>query len=600
MGSLVSATVFQFDCFRFDGTHNCLFRLDDIGGAEPVAVGSRALHILALLIAHKGQLVSKDEIMRVVWAGMVVEESNMTVQISALRRVLDRGRANGSCIQTVPGRGYRFVSSITPIEAAVPVPTRGPDDGAADPLITDEEATLSSAFGGSADASVEPARRVRRWPKHAIIAAIAGAVFLAAAVPATIDWRLLLPWSASAPRLSIVVLPFQDLSDGPDGWHLADAVTGDLTTDLSRVWDLLVVPRDVAAGYPEMPADAKQIGRERDVRFLLEGSIQRLSDVAQVNYRLVDAEHGEQLMADRFHADTANVAKMQNEISSRIARTLYFTLAQIERRRIELIPPGDRGGRDLTMLGWAELNSAHANLMDVKHLFERALELDPQSVNARLGLAKVLIGQLTYPRTDAFLRTEARIEQLLDYALKSGRDRAQTYATIGTLRRVENRFVESRIELEMAIELDPSNSWAYYQLGVTLMYLGQPNAGVGYIEKAIYLNPSHPNVGYYYWGLGACQLLLRHTDEAVELLRKARAANPQPYYIHEWLAGALALKGDLNGARTALAAMLRTEPELTSLEAIRNHFPWSTNAEHVALREQTIDLGLREAGLLDH
>ena len=151
----------------------------------------------------------------------------------------------------------------------------------------------------------------------------------------------------------------------------------------------------------------------------------------------------------------------------------------------------------------------------------------------------------------------------------------------------------------MAIDLDQSNSWAYYRLGVTLMYLGQPKAGIPYIEKAMRLNPSHPNIGHYYWGLGACDLLLGHVDEAVELLRKARAANPRLYNVHEWLAGALALKGDLDEARMALAEMLKIKPDLTSIQAVRIHYPWITNPEHLALRQQTIDLGLRRAGLPD-
>jgi len=208
-----------------------------------------------------------------------------------------------------------------------------------------------------------------------------------------------------------------------------------------------------------------------------------------------------------------------------------------------------------------------------------------------------LIPQLDYPQTSAVLRNEARIEKLLGDALKIDRNYAETYTTMGLLRRVQNRLTESRTELEMAIALDQSNPWAYYQLGVTLMYLGQPEAGIPNIERAMRLHPRAPGVADYYWGLGACHLLLGRADEAIELLRKARAINPRRYFINQWLAAALGLKGDLDEARAALAEMLRIKPELTSLEEIRIHYPWSTNPEHSALRQNTIDLGLRRAGL---
>jgi adenylate cyclase len=162
------------------------------------------------------------------------------------------------------------------------------------------------------------------------------------------------------------------------------------------------------------------------------------------------------------------------------------------------------------MAGWDRLIRGDTNRAEVHRLFERALEINPQSVGARLGLARLLIYQLAYPRTGLFQQTETRIEQLLGEALNIDRNNAETYATTGLLRRVQNRLTESRIESEMAVALDRSNSWAYYQLGVTLIYLGQPEAGIPNIERAMRLHPSAPGIADYYWGLGACHLLLGH------------------------------------------------------------------------------------------
>jgi DNA-binding winged helix-turn-helix (wHTH) protein len=107
-----TADVFLFEAFRLDRRAGALFRRDDKGAAIPVAIGSRGLAVLAILMARHGDLVSKDEIMQAVWPETVVEDNNLTVQISALRRVLDQGRAGGSCIQTIAGRGYRFLGRL--------------------------------------------------------------------------------------------------------------------------------------------------------------------------------------------------------------------------------------------------------------------------------------------------------------------------------------------------------------------------------------------------------------------------------------------------------------------------------------------------------
>jgi adenylate cyclase len=131
-----------------------------------------------------------------------------------------------------------------------------------------------------------------------------------------------------------------------------------------------VISRDIASTYREKAADAKQIGRELGVRYVLEGSIQRSDDRVEVNFELVDAETGAELRADRFDAGTAQATEIRKEITGRIARTLTLALADVERPRIEHERPGDVSARDLVMLGWARFNHADANKAEVQALFE--------------------------------------------------------------------------------------------------------------------------------------------------------------------------------------------------------------------------------------
>jgi DNA-binding winged helix-turn-helix (wHTH) protein len=182
------------------------------GGAfVPVKIGSRALDIIRILIERAGDLVLKDEIITAVWPGMVVEDSNLTVQIAALRHILDQSPAQGPCIQTVAGRGYRFVTAVTRR------------------AMTTDRTTFSI------------------YETRANLAA----------------------------RLSIVVLPFANLSNDPEQQYFADGITEDLTADLSRIDGSFVISRNTAFTYRGKPVETRKIGRELSVRYVLEGSIRR-------------------------------------------------------------------------------------------------------------------------------------------------------------------------------------------------------------------------------------------------------------------------------------------------------------------------------------
>jgi adenylate cyclase len=162
--------------------------------------------------------------------------------------------------------------------------------------------------------------------------------------------------------------------------------------------------------------------------------------------------------------------------------------------------------------------------------------------------------------------------------------------------RVQNRLSDSKIELETAIALDRNNARALQQLGVTLICVGEPEDAIPQLEKAIRLNPYDPNIASYYWALGSADLISGRLDDAVSLLSKARAANPRLYFIHLWLAGSLALKGDVDAARSAVAESLTLRPEINSVASWRAENLFYTNPRFTALAEKTLYAGLRRAG----
>jgi adenylate cyclase len=405
--------------------------------------------------------------------------------------------------------------------------------------------------------------------------------------------------NTQAPPLSIVVLPFANLSNDPDQDYFVDGITDDLTTDLSRVSGSFVIARNTAFTYKGKVVDAKQIGRDLGIRYVVEGSVRRGGDQILVNVQLVDAETGAHVWADRFETDRRNLAEAQSEITGRLARTLNVELVRDSGPRIELERAADPDARDLVMRAWARYYRpfSEASVQEALRDFEHALEIDPQSIDARIGIATILLGKISVAWSSSYKQDQARAEQLLVEAVERDTNRSMAHVAIGVLRRIQLRLSESKMEFETAIALDRNNARAIFQLGQTMMWLGQPEAGIPLLEKAIRLNPHDPTLASHHAVLGLCHFFLGHVEQAIDLIRKARAENPRSYYVHLWLAGALGYKGDLEDARAALAESLKLKPEIKSFAAQRANAPWIANPPHWALREKTMNVGLRRVGM---
>ena len=340
--------------------------------------------------------------------------------------------------------------------------------------------------------------------------------------------------AVAASRLSIVVLPFTNLSNDPEQEYFADGITDDLTTDLSRIAGSFVIARNTAFTYKGKPVEVKQIARDLGVRYVLEGSVRRLGDLVQVNVQLIDGESGAHVWADRFDTDRVNLAKAQDEITGRLARTLRLELVGAAGRQIERESTADPDAGDLVMRGWAWVYRpfSPANRQEARRAFEQALTIDPGSVEARVGLASVLSVDLVQGLSSTVEQDRVRAEQLLLEALERDPNNARAHEAMAWLRRSEKRWTEAKIEFETALALDRNYAVAAYGLGETFRFLGQPDVAIPYTQKAIQLSPRDPVLYAFYWGMGANHLLLGKTDKAVELFRTARAENPRLWYTH--------------------------------------------------------------------
>ena len=400
----------------------------------------------------------------------------------------------------------------------------------------------------------------------------------------------------AAPRLSIVVLPFANLSNDPQQEYFADGITEDLTTDMAQIQGSVVIARNTAFTYKGKAVDAKQIGRELGVRYVLEGSVQRAGNQVRVNAQLVDAETGAHLWAERFDRGIGDLFAMQNEITARIARALQSQLAIAEARH----PTDNPDALDYTLRGRAVMTRpiSKENYDEAITLFETALALDPHAADAAAWEAIALSVRVTDELSDFPDVDLKRAEQLAAQALAMSPDSAPAHYAKGQVLRAQSRCKEAIPEYERAIALDRSRVPAYAHVGWCKFLTGSIEEAIPYFEEAIRLSPYGPGLAPWYGRVGVMQLLQSHTDDAITWLEKAKNENPRLAFVHAYLAAAYGLKGEGERAHAALAEAQRLSNAYSSLANVEKS-TWYDNPEIRRLAEATYFTGLRRAGIAE-
>jgi len=404
--------------------------------------------------------------------------------------------------------------------------------------------------------------------------------------------------SAEAPRLSIIVLAFANLSNDPEQGYFADGITEDVTTDLSRIAGMFVISRNTAFTYRNKPVDTRQIGRELGVRYVLEGSVRRSGGRVRVHALLIDATTDEQLWAERFERDMADLFALQDEITSRIANALDAELIAVEAAR----PSEHPDAFDYILRGRAvRLKPNSLNVYpEAISLFERALMLDPQSVEAQSLLAGALVSRVMNGLANSPREDLVRGEYLVDQALAASPNNAYAHFVKGEVLRAGGHFEEALPEYRTALESNRNLMPALTGLGWCKLYTGSIEAVVPLAEQAIRLSPRDPAIGSCYYLIGTVHLLQSHTREAIDWLEKARSAMPAVAFQRSRLASAYALIGETRRAAGELAEARKLDPgELFSSIARLRAFPgaWWGVPKIRALYEATYFAGLRKAGM---
>jgi TolB-like protein/class 3 adenylate cyclase/Flp pilus assembly protein TadD len=402
------------------------------------------------------------------------------------------------------------------------------------------------------------------------------------------------PVAPGGGHLSIVVLPFANLSGDASQDYFADGVTENLTTDLSRLSGSFVIARNTAFTYKGKNADARQIGKELGVRYVMEGSVQRDQSQVRVNAQLIDAESGGQLWAQRFDRPLANLFSMQDEIVASLAGQLGAQLITNEARRAERLSNPD--SMDLYFQGKAWFNKGH-NLDDLakaREFFERALALDPNNLEASLGTVSVDALSAQGYRTDDRAERYAAVEGKLTKLLSQSPNDAWAHYWVGRIKVETNRSAEGVAEAERALALDPNLASAHALIGLAVLVNGHPEQTEGHELEALRVSPHDTDANIWTAYIALSKLFLGDDEAALVMYRRAFEINPNYPIGHFLLAATLAELGRIDEARAALQGGLALNPGFT----IRRYRvgAQSDNPAFLKRREQIIE-AMRKAGV---
>jgi adenylate cyclase len=437
-------------------------------------------------------------------------------------------------------------------------------------------------------------------------AGVAGAVaVLIAAIVGTV-WFVtrsgpLQPAPAEAKRLSIVVLPFSNLSGDASQDYIADVLTEELTTRVSRLPGSFVVSRTTAFTYRGKAIDVKQIGKELNVRYALEGSAQKNSNRIRVNAQLIDTATGAHLWADRFDADRVDLLQMQDEIVIRLGRSLQIELSAIESSRVARSRANDPDADDLAMRCEAAVlrfGSARALIEapDSVKACESALQIDDHNVRALENLAVAITGEMISFRTADPAAVRRRAEELLARALAVDPNSYSAHFAKATVL-LTTRPDQSIDEAQRSLQLNPSFAPAYFTIATGHLLAGRPEKTIDVADQALRFFPHDPGTPLLLLLQGQSFFTLTRYEEANDLLRRSITAIPNSTVARLALIASLSLSGHDEDARENLKQYLAlpgNNPKTIAQFKAQNPYGGLPGSEDRFARRYE---GLRKAGM---
>jgi TolB-like protein/DNA-binding winged helix-turn-helix (wHTH) protein/Flp pilus assembly protein TadD len=547
-----SSASFRFDVFELDGQRRVLRR----SGAE-VELRPQAFDMLSFLARHAGRVVTKDELIAAVWPGLVVTDDSIARCISDIRRAL--GDVEQRLVKTVPRRGYTLAVAAT---------MDGPDFAQPEPT--------EPAVARADRAPVAPAAAKKGPGRPTARAFIANGLVIGAVVAALSFGLIWAPWSAQQrgqvaadrPGLSIVVLPLTSEGGDPAQDRLAAALTDEITVDLSRIPETFVIARATADSYRGRSVDARQVGRELGVRYVLDGGLVRLGDAVRLSLQLVDSESGRALWADRIDGELPDLPALYGRVTGTVARSLDLTLQEVETARARARPGADLQDLLLQARWLLQFNrTTPDSLQQARRLLEQVSARDPGS-----ALAFALLAQTyNYDVSQRWLSLRGatreqwlqQADRLSERAFQLDHADPRVVGVRGTTLALAGRSEQAVELLERQIGLNRNDASAWFWLGYARCTLGRQDEAIAALEQARRLSPRDPNLNGIFVVTAAAHLYMGRDREALEWARRSVAERPQHAVAHSWVAAAAANSGEMEAARAALAEFRGRLPSYT-------------------------------------
>lgn len=507
-------------------------------GGERVELGSRAFDLLLVLLEHRGRVVTRDELLEKVWPGIVVEDSNLQVQVFALRKAL-----GAEAIATISGRGYQFA------------------------LTEDPPATASVAeTGATPNKPGLPGGRVRKSALAAfVVLAFGFAIF---ATLHYLEKRRVESVSMGRDPLSLVVLPFANLTGRPDQEYIAHGLTSTVTSDLTRLRDAYIVDAATAFSYKGKSLTAGQLNRELGVRFVLYGNVQSSGEKIRIQLQLSDAVTGAQLWSEIFEGSLSDLFALQDSITGRVGNTLAREMIVAAARTSQRQTSGSQAA-DLVLRARAlevqfRALPTHETVQQVAVVYRQVLELEPDHVSAMVGLSSSLVSEaIEYSyRLDEATRRR-RFKEAYDLAMRvRALDPANphVYRVIAMYASSQGDFPGARRALEEWVVASPRLGGAHNSLAISFLNGGEPKRAIESLKRAMELTPK-PGAWPHQMNMGRAYFMLGDYDTALTWLSRAQqGTGAPPRILMLYLAMTYAEKGDESNARAMTEQLLRHSP----------------------------------------
>ena len=528
---------------------NRLGRGDDVEHLEP-----KAMEVLAYLASRQGEVVSREDLERVVWRGAVVGYDAVTGTVIKLRKALGDDPRQPRFIATIPKRGYQLIA---------PVSVTGAGGGSASPP------PASSPVAADLPARGKPHRetpRARRWAVPLALAA--GLIALVLGLwtsgpqppepgPSTVSS------AGSSPAIpSVVVLPFRNHSQDPRHQDLADGMTEDVITDLSRSSGLLVLASNTSFAYRDSQASPEEVGKELGVDFVLQGSIRPVGDTLRVNTQLVDTKTGFNRWAERYDRKLEDLFAVQDEMTHALVTALAIELTDLEKERLARRATANIRAYDFFLEGQRlsreQLKEANRQAQDA---YRNAIEVDPAYGRAYGALAYTLAVDFRRGWSETPAETIDRALELARNGVALDDSIPQTYWSLGYVHLMRQEFEQAEEAVARAIEIAPNYADGYGLLALLSNNLGKPEQAIELIIKGMRLNPFH--TWDYPYNLGRAYYTLGRLDEAIAALEEAHQRSPTaiPVIIH--LAASYAAAGRQTDAEWLVEEMQILNPDET-------------------------------------